>query len=192
MRKHIVGAFSTRDEAISAIEDLKRLGYNSDDISVVSRNQDHLETITEETGSRVPEGMATGAATGGVIGGVAGLLAGIGLLAIPGVGPILAAGPIAATLTGAAVGAGAGTLVGGLIGLGIPEDEAERYNEYVDNDKLLVLVDVEPERQAGVYDIFRTHGALNADTYNNGAVGDVNSNYDSDRKLTKDNDTFIL
>ncbi|MFD2611775.1 general stress protein [Paenibacillus gansuensis] len=182
MKKHIVGAFDTRDEAIRAIEELKALGYHSDDISIVSRNKDHLETISEETGSSVPEGMATGAATGGVIGGVTGLLAGIGLLAIPGIGPLLAAGPIAATLTGAAVGAGAGTLVGGLIGLGIPEDEAERYNEYVDNDKLLVIVNAEADREARVYDIFRSHGALNSDTYGN-YDSRVGTTYGSDRTL---------
>jgi len=105
---------------------------------------------------------ATGAATGGLLGGAAGLLASLGLLAIPGIGPILAAGPIAATLTGAAVGAGAGGLLGGLIGLGIPEDEAHQYNRYVDNDNILVLVDSDADRNTHIYNTFRSHNSLNA------------------------------
>ncbi|KAA9004157.1 low temperature-induced protein [Paenibacillus spiritus] len=164
MTRKIVGVFDREQEATHAIQALQAKGVPSDDISVVTRERDDLREITKETGTMAPEGVATGAATGGVVGGVAGLLAGIGALAIPGIGPILAAGPIAAALTGAAVGAGAGGLVGGLIGLGIPEDEAKEYESYVDNGKILVLVDDKSgERQ--VYDVFRTHGSLNADRY---------------------------
>src|SRR5256885_16152028 len=79
--------------------------------------------------TKAPEGATTGATAGGVTGGVLGLLAGIGTLAIPGVGPLIAAGPIMAALSGAAVGATAGGIAGGLIGLGIPEIEAKRYEE---------------------------------------------------------------
>ncbi|WP_217595536.1 YsnF/AvaK domain-containing protein [Cohnella sp. GbtcB17] len=165
--RHIVGVFDSEQAVISAIEDLKALGYSSDQISVVSKNKKELKDIHEETGTKAPQGIATGAATGGVLGGVTGLLAGLGLLAVPGIGPLLAAGPIAATLSGAAVGAGAGGLVGGLIGLGIPEDEAERYNEYVNDHKLLVIVDADTARQSRVYNIFRGYGSLNADTYAN-------------------------
>ncbi|MDP4097419.1 general stress protein [Paenibacillus sp. P96] len=161
--KKIVGVFDTEREASRAIEDLQRQGIPADEISVITKDRDDLNTINEETGTKAPEGVATGAATGGVIGGVTGLLAGIGALAIPGVGPILAAGPIAATLTGAAVGAGAGGLVGGLVGLGIPEDEAREYESYVDQGKILVLVDSDSSNQ--VYDIFRTNRSLNADRY---------------------------
>ncbi|MDI4646913.1 YsnF/AvaK domain-containing protein [Cohnella hashimotonis] len=163
--RHVVGVFDSEQAVISAIEDLKALGYSSDEISVVSKNKKELKDIHEETGTKAPQGIATGAATGGVIGGVTGLLAGLGLLAVPGIGPLLAAGPIAATLSGAAVGAGAGGLVGGLIGLGIPKEEAERYNEYVNDHKLLVIIDADTTRQGRVYDIFRRYGSLNADTY---------------------------
>jgi uncharacterized membrane protein len=163
--KKIVGIFQTEQEAIKAIEDLKRHGYSSDDISVVAKNREGLDNVSEETGTKAPEGLATGAATGGVLGGVGGLLLGIGALAIPGIGPFIAAGPIVATLTGAAVGAGAGGLVGGLIGLGIPEDEASRYNEYVNNGNILVLVDSHAERNRDVYDTFRSYNSRNADSY---------------------------
>ena len=142
--KHIVGVYDTEAEAIRAVEDLKAKGYRADDISVIGRNRKDIETITDETGTKAGEGAAAGAATGGAIGGLAGLLAGVGALAIPGIGPILAAGPIAATLTGAAVGAGTGGLAGALIGMGIPEDEANRYDSYVKEGKILVLVDRDP------------------------------------------------
>lgn len=163
--KKLVGVFQTEQEAIRAIEGLKRQGYRSDDISVIAKDKEDLSAVTEQTGTNVQEGVTAGAATGGVLGGIAGLLAGIGALTIPGVGPILAAGPIAATLTGAAVGAGAGGLVGGLIGLGIPEEDAERYNDYVKQGKILVLVNSRGDLDHEVYDAFRSNHSLNADTY---------------------------
>ncbi|MBT2687682.1 general stress protein [Bacillus sp. ISL-47] len=141
--KHIVGAYDTEQEAIQAVEKLRSEGYRPEDISVISKNQEDVDAVTEETGTKTEEGLATGAATGGVLGGLTGLLAGVGALAIPGIGPIVAAGPIAATLTGAAVGAGAGGIAGALIGMGIPEEEAHRYEADVKSGKILVLVDPE-------------------------------------------------
>lgn len=165
MNKKIVGVFYTEHEASRAIEDLKSHGFLTEDISVIARNKRDVEAISDETGTKAPEGMASGAATGGILGGVTGLLAGIGALAIPGIGPIIAAGPIAATLTGAAVGAGTGGLVGGLIGLGIPEDEAESYDNYVDEGRILVMVDTDNTRESDAYSIFRNHNSANADRY---------------------------
>ena len=140
-KKKIVGIYDTEQEAILAVEDLKKQGYDTDDISVISRNREDVDYITEETGTKAGKGAATGAAAGGTIGGVTGLLAGVGALAIPGIGPIIAAGPIVAALTGAAAGAGVGGLSGALIGMGIPEDEAMHYDESVRDGKILVLVD---------------------------------------------------
>lgn len=162
MQKRIVGVFNTEREASSAIEGLKAQGFTSDEISVVTQDRDELKAIREETGTKAPEGVAAGAATGGVLGGVAGLLAGIGALAIPGIGPILAAGPIAAAFTGAAVGAGAGGLVGGLVGLGIPEEDARQYEEYVQSGKILLLVD-STDRDTDVYEVFSNNSPLNRD-----------------------------
>ncbi|MEK3736052.1 MULTISPECIES: general stress protein [Paenibacillus] len=164
MTKKIVGIFDTEQEATRAIEGLHNQGFSNDEISVITRDRDELRNISEDTGTKAPEGVATGAATGGVVGGVAGLLAGIGALAIPGIGPILAAGPIVATLTGAAVGAGAGGLVGGLIGLGIPEDEAKEYGGYVESGKILVLVD-DNGRGYQAHDVFRGNRSLNTQRY---------------------------
>lgn len=167
MNKRIVGVFTAEHEASRAIEDLKRHGFRTEDISIITRNKDDANTITEETGTKVPEGMASGAATGGLLGGVTGLLLGIGALAIPGIGPILAAGPIAATLAGAAVGAGTGGLVGGMIGLGFPEDEAESYDRYVGEGRILVMVDAQGDQESEVDRIFKEHNSLNRDRVEN-------------------------
>ncbi|NQX47352.1 general stress protein [Paenibacillus tritici] len=175
MNKKIVGVFHTEHEASRAIEDLKAHGFLTEDISVIARNRRDAEAINEETGTKAPEGLASGAATGGILGGVTGLLAGIGALAIPGIGPIIAAGPIAATLTGVAVGAGTGGLVGGLIGLGIPEDEAASYDNDVDEGRILVMVDADNKRESEVYSVFRNHNSANADRYmtDTSAAGDA-------------------
>lgn len=165
MQNKIVGVFNTEREASQAVEALKQHGFQPEEISVVTQDRDELRAIREETGSKAPEGVAAGAATGGVMGGVVGLLAGIGALAIPGIGPILAAGPIAATFTGAAIGAGAGGLVGGLVGMGIPEEDARQYEEYVRGGKILLLVDAS-DRDSVVYDVFRKSSELNRDRYN--------------------------
>ena len=111
-----------------AIERLQRHGIPNEAISIIAKDQREADMIAEQTGTMAPEGVAAGAATGGILGGTAGLLAGLGALAIPGIGPILAAGPIAATLAGAKSRCGSRGLVGGFIGLGIPEDEAKNTN----------------------------------------------------------------
>lgn len=133
----VVGSYETEEQAIRAIEELQQEGYNSEEISVLSKDKRETEAVAEETGTQAGEGAAAGAATGGVLGGLGGVLAGIGALAIPGIGPIVAAGPIAAGLTGAA----AGGLAGALIGMGIPDDEAERYETHFNEGKILVLVE---------------------------------------------------
>jgi len=163
--RKIVGVFHTEQEAINAINGLKRQGYSENDISVLARDRDELSAVTEETDTKAPEGAAAGAVTGGALGGVGGILLGMGTLAIPGIGPFIAAGPIVAGLTGMAVGTGAGALIGGLIGLGIPEEEAKRYNQYLDEGRILVLVDANDDLDKHTYDTFRNNNTLNADTY---------------------------
>ncbi|WHY87112.1 general stress protein [Neobacillus novalis] len=139
--KHLVGVYDTENEAIQAVQDLKRQGYAAEEISVIGKNNEQVDEINDVTGTKTEEGLVAGAATGGALGGLVGLLAGVGALAIPGIGPFIAAGPIAATLTGAAVGAGAGGLTGALIGMGLPEEEADRYEGYVNEGKILVVVE---------------------------------------------------
>jgi len=165
MTQRVAGVFEREHDAVSAIDALKARGIDSHDISVIGKNSSEIDSITTDTETKVATGMATGAATGGVIGGTAGLLAGLGAIAIPGIGPLLAAGPIVAALTGAVVGAGTGTVVGGLVGLGFTEDEAVEYSDYVDEGKILVVVDENETRVPVIEDVFRRHGSLNTLRY---------------------------
>ncbi|MBH0174035.1 general stress protein [Fictibacillus sp. 23RED33] len=162
----VVGVFRSEDDAIDAIKELREEGYSDNEISVIAKDKKEVKHIHEETGSKAPEGAATGMATGGILGGLGGLLLGAGALAIPGIGPIVAAGPIAAALGGAAVGAGAGGIVGALVGLGIPENEAKEYEQSVEAGDILVLVDTnEVSRHRQVNDTFRTYRSTNAHRY---------------------------
>jgi uncharacterized membrane protein len=162
----VVGVFRSEEDAIDAIKELRDQGYSENDISVIAKDKKDVKHIHEETGTKAPEGAATGMATGGILGGIGGLLLGAGALAIPGIGPIVAAGPIAAALGGAAVGAGAGGIVGALVGLGIPEDEAKEYERSVEEGDILVLVETnEVDRHRKVNDTFRTYRSSNVHRY---------------------------
>jgi hypothetical protein len=130
------------NEAIAntIVSDLKRNGFVDNDISVLFPDKSTTRDFAHEKNTKAPEGAATGAGAGGVVGGTLGLLAGIGLLAIPGVGPFIAAGPIMAALSGIAVGATVGGITGALIGMGIPEIEAKRYEDKVKDGNILISV----------------------------------------------------
>ena len=136
----VFGIFASRAHAESCIDTLIGSGFRSDDISVLAPDQQTTKQLATEKNTKAPEGATVGATTGGVIGGTLGLLAGIGALAIPGVGPFIAAGPIMGALGGLGVGAAAGGLVGALVGMGIPEYEAKRYEGRVKNGGILVSV----------------------------------------------------
>src|SRR5437773_10681516 len=129
----------TRDEgqACTIVDNLKTAGFSNSDISVLLPDKAGTRDFAHEKGTKAPEGAITGAGTGGVLGGAFGWLAGIGALAIPGIGPFIAAGPIMAALSGAAIGAAAGGIAGALIGLGIPELEAKRYEEKLKEGNIL-------------------------------------------------------
>jgi len=131
-----------RDEAQATriVDDLKTAGFSNNDISVLLPDKGSTREFAHEKGTKAPEGAVTGAGTGGVLGGVLGWLVGIGALAIPGLGPFIAAGPIMAALSGAAVGATAGGLVGALVGMGIPEYEAKRYEARLREGRILLSV----------------------------------------------------
>jgi hypothetical protein len=127
MSKSVFCIAKSYGQAESIISHLRNSGFSDSHISVLLPDTEGRHDVGHVKETKAPEGIATGATTGGVVGGVLGMLAGIGALAIPGLGPFIAAGPIMAALSGAAVGAGAGGLVGGLVGLGIPEIEAKTY-----------------------------------------------------------------
>lgn len=146
---------TSREQADRIVGELKIANFSSNDISVLFPDKDSTRDFAHEKNTKAPEGAVAGAGTGGVIGGALGWVAGIGLLAIPGVGPFIAAGPIVAALSGAAIGAAAGGIAGGLIGLGIPELEAKRYEGKVKAGNLLISVHTENSAEiARAKDIF--------------------------------------
>src|SRR5271163_3261662 len=136
----VFGIYSTRNAAEQAAEALVNGGFAAGDISVLLPENLGTREIGTEKSTKAPEGATTGAGTGAVLGGALGLLAGIGALAIPGVGPLIAAGPIMATLAGMGVGGTVGGFTGALIGLGIPEYEAKRYEGRVQKGGILLSV----------------------------------------------------
>lgn len=117
---------------------LKAAGFANNDISALFPDKSSTRDFAHETHTKAPEGATVGAGAGGIVGGALGLLAGIGLLAIPGVGPFIAAGPIMAALSGAGIGAAVGGVAGALIGMGIPELEAKRYEGKVKGGNILI------------------------------------------------------
>lgn len=141
-KSSVFGIVKTHAQAEQIVGGLQDAGFDSSEISVLLPDNEGKHDIGHVKATKAPEGATTGAATGGLTGGVLGLLAGIGALAIPGVGPFIAAGPIMAALSGAAIGATTGGVVGGLIGLGIPEIEARRYENKLKSGNYLIAVHV--------------------------------------------------
>ena len=138
--KVVLGLYSTRRQVENAVDELKAQGFRNTDVSVLFSENVGTKDFAHEKGTKAPEGLATGATSGAVVGGALGWLAGIGALAIPGVGPLIAAGPIIGALTGVGVGGAVGGITGGLIGLGIPEYEAKRYEGRIKEGNILLSV----------------------------------------------------
>ena len=136
----VYGIYSTRSLVERAVEELKDAGFRQEDISVLFPQGGGTKEFAVEKETKAPEGAATGAGSGAVVGGVLGWLAGIGLLAIPGFGPFIAAGPIMAALAGAGAGGLTGGIAGALIGMGIPEYEANRYEGRIKEGGILLSV----------------------------------------------------
>jgi len=136
----VFGIYSTRAEVETAADLLARSGFPVTDLSVLLPEGLGVKAMGTEKATKAPEGAAAGAGSGAVLGGTLGLLAGIGALAIPGVGPLIAAGPIMATLAGIGVGGAVGGFTGALIGLGIPEYEAKRYEGRLRKGGILLSV----------------------------------------------------
>lgn len=137
----------SRSQAEQIVDSLKNQGFMSGDISVLFPDKDSTRDFGHEKNTKAPEGAVTGVSAGGLMGGALGWLAGIGALAIPGVGPFIAAGPIMAALGGAALGATAGGIAGGLIGMGIPEIEAKRYEGKIRDGNILISVHTDDSDQ---------------------------------------------
>jgi hypothetical protein len=142
-KKAVIGIFNSPVQAERCLDRLRTLNFTPADISVLTPDKEGVRDFIHEKATKAPEGATTGGVTGGVVGGIAGWLVGIGALAIPGIGPFIAAGPIMAALGGAAIGAAAGGFTGALIGMGIPEYEAKQYEAKIKNGGILVSVHCE-------------------------------------------------
>jgi hypothetical protein len=136
----VFGIYATPGTAENAVDHLLSVGFTNSDISVLLPDDASTRAFAHEKHTKAPEGTATGVTAGGVIGGTLGLLAGIGALAIPGVGPLIAAGPIMGALAGLGVGGAVGGIVGALVGMGIPEYEAKRFEGAVKEGGTLLSV----------------------------------------------------
>src|SRR5262247_3894905 len=145
----------TEAQAIAIVNQLKAAGFSPNDISVLFPDKSGTRDFAHEQHTKAPEGAAAGAGTGGILGGALGWLVGIGALAIPGLGPFIAAGPIMAALSGAAAGAALGGISGAVIGMGIPEYEAKRYEGKVKDGNILISVHTDDSTErARAKDIF--------------------------------------
>jgi hypothetical protein len=172
-KKSVICLVNDQGAASRIVEELKTAGFSNNDISVLLPDKSSTREFAHEKGTKAPEGAITGAGTGGVLGGVFGWLVGIGTLAIPGLGPFIAAGPIMAALSGAAVGATAGGLVGALIGMGIPEYEAKRYESRLREGRVLLSVHSEnSDETRRAKEIFERAGAEDISTTGEESVGD--------------------
>ncbi len=141
----VFGIYTTRAGAEEAVDALRKHGFRNTDISALFPDNAGTKDFAHEKNTKAPEGATTGATTGVVVGGVLGWLAGIGLLAIPGIGPLLAAGPIVAALAGAGAVGVAGGIVGALVGMGIPEYEAKRFEGRIKHGGILLSVHCDDE-----------------------------------------------
>jgi hypothetical protein len=158
--KSVIGIVDGEGQAESIVGALQSGGFAPSDISVLLPDKRGTRDFAHEHNTKAPEGAAAGAAGGGLVGGTIGLLAGIGALAIPGLGPFIAAGPLMAALSGAAAGAAVAGVAGALIGLGIPELEAKRYEGKLRGGNLLIAVHVEQsEEQKRAEEILKRGGA---------------------------------
>jgi len=150
----------TEAQALSIVAELKAAGFSPNDISVLFPDKTGTKDFAHEHHTKAPEGAATGVGAGTVLGGAVGWLVGIGALAIPGLGPFIAAGPIMAALSGAAAGAALGGITGALIGLGIPEYEAKRYEGKIREGNVLISVHTEDRHErARAKEIYERAGA---------------------------------
>jgi hypothetical protein len=160
MKRSALCLVDTEAQADAVVAKLRSAGFSENDISVLFPDKGSTRDFAHKKETKMPEGATVGASTGGVVGGTIGLLAGIGALAIPGLGPFIAAGPIMAALSGGAIGAGVGGLTGALVGLGIPEYEAKRYEGKVKEGGILISVHSESNDETNrAKNIFKEEGA---------------------------------
>lgn len=159
MKKAIIGIVDTQAQAENVVQRLQHAGFGTKDISLLFPDVKATKAFAHEQNTKAPEGAVAGVSVGGVVGGALGVLAGIGALAIPGLGPFIAAGPIMAGLSGMAAGAAVGGLSGALVGMGVPELEAKMYEGKLKEGNILMSVHTDSsEERAKAANIFREAG----------------------------------
>src|SRR6187402_2995477 len=171
MKKSVIAIVETQIQAERIVSELQQRGISSGDVSVLFPDKRGTQDFAHEHNTKAPEGAVAGVGAGGVVGGTIGLLAGIGALAIPGVGPLIAAGPLMAALSGAAAGATVGGVAGALVGLGIPEIEAKSYDGKIHGGNILVAVHVEnSDAEKAAKAMFEKHHAHDISVTGDSAV----------------------
>src|SRR5919112_1288595 len=176
------GLYKSRAQAESAVDALQQAGFRSDDISVLMPDQQSSEEFAHEKNTKAPEGTTTGVTAGGAVGGTLGLLGGVGALAIPGLGPFIAAGPIMGALAGVGAGGAVGGLVGALVGMGIPEYEAKRYEGRVKNGGVLLSVHCDTSEEIDrAKEMLKRTGAHDISSAGEKAVSSHGVDTDTDR-----------
>jgi hypothetical protein len=159
-KKAVFGVAKTDSQAIAIVDSLKAAGFSNNDVSVLFPDKFGTKDFAHEQHTKAPEGATAGAGSGAILGGALGWMVGIGALAIPGLGPFIAAGPIMAALAGAAGGAAVGGITGALVGMGIPEYEAKRYEGKVKDGNILISVHTDDSKErARAKEIFEKGGA---------------------------------
>jgi len=181
----VFGIYKTRTSAEAAVDELISAGFPSADVSVLLPDVQSTREVAHQKNTKAPEGATTGIAAGGAVGGTLGLLAGIGALAIPGLGPFIAAGPIMGALAGAGAGGAVGGIVGALVGMGIPEYEAKRYEGHVKNGGILLSVHCDTSEQvSGAKDMLKRTGASDISSTGE-ASADTKADRTSDRPVRR-------
>ena len=182
MSKAVICIAKTQAQAETIVNRLEQAGVSTADVSVLMPDRSGSRDFAHEHNTKAPEGATIGGSAGGVAGGVLGLLAGIGALAIPGVGPFIAAGPIMAALSGAAVGAAIGGITGALVGLGMPEYEAKQYEAKVKDGNILISVHTSDRDEANrIEEILKDAGAEDVAITGEEGVADSEKSYRANR-----------
>jgi hypothetical protein len=172
MGSAVICTTKTSAQAAQIVNQLKIAGFSNNDISVLMPDTAGTKTFAVDNETKAPEGAAAGAGAGAALGGGLGWLVGIGALAIPGLGPLIAAGPIMAALTGMAVGGTLGGMTGALVGMGIPEYEAKRYEGQIKGGRVLIAVHSDDSNETDrAKEIFKAAAAEDISTTSEATVG---------------------
>lgn len=182
--KSVYAITLSKQQTETIVARLKADGFGNDRISVLFPDKSTTADFAHEKNTKAPEGAVTGGISGGVLGGALGWIAGIGALAIPGAGPFIAAGPLAAAIGGAAAGATVGGIAGALVGMGLPEIEAKRYESKVKDGNILISVHAKNSDEiSSAKEILEGHDARDICTANMAETdGDNNDDKDTDKE----------